>query len=125
MRLHRAPRERPETYRLRTMNDETYTLVLDALVRHNPIGLSYEECSQRTPEVLAVSTRLEGARSVAAVQRILFEEHVRWFDAAAAGSLWRYRPIAADIWRGLRGSNQAPTETSRAGASTLAVASGG
>jgi biotin-(acetyl-CoA carboxylase) ligase len=71
------------------------SLLFDA----DPIGINFEaNTDEYDAEAASIVRRLHEAGSVEALQQIIHEEFVRWFDQATAGPLERYRPIAESIW---------------------------
>lgn len=50
------------------------------------------------PEVSTILPRLHEANSPVDVQRIVYEEFVRWFDANIAGSISGYADVSGKIW---------------------------
>jgi hypothetical protein len=50
------------------------------------------------PEVSTILPRLREAHSAVDVQRIVYEEFVRWFDADLAGASTGYADVAEAIW---------------------------
>jgi len=91
---------REERRRLKAQYADLFQSVSALLFRHDPIGINFEEnTDEYEPEVGTILPRLETCHSAEDVLRVVHEEFVRWFDAGTAGSLERYREIAAEIWR--------------------------
>ena len=66
----------------------------------DPIGINFEtNTDEYNPEAVSIIARREEFESVDALQRVVHEEFVRWFDADTAGPIERYRSIAAQIWQ--------------------------
>lgn len=76
-----------------------YASVSSILFEEDPIGINLEDnTDEYEPEVETILPRLALCRSSAAVQAMVHEEFVRWFNPAAAGSVDRYQRIAERIW---------------------------
>jgi len=82
------------------MGREDLVSRVEALLFYDdPIGLNFgTNLDEYRPEAQTIVIRLPEATSQADVQRIVYEEFVRWFDRQIAGSFERYRAIAGYIW---------------------------
>lgn len=68
------------------------------LFKHDPIGINFEEnTDEYDPEAGTIVPRLKHGMTLDQVERIVWEEFVRWFESETAGPQNRYRDIAADI----------------------------
>ena len=66
----------------------------------DPIGINFEtNADEYNPEAVSIIGRRKEFQSVDALQRVVHEEFVRWFDADTAGPIDRYRSIAEQIWQ--------------------------
>jgi hypothetical protein len=72
---------------------------LEALLyRLDPIGIAFgDNPDEYSPEAGTIAPRLQDARSVDDIERVVHEEFVRWFDADTAGPSSAYREIAEEI----------------------------
>lgn len=69
------------------------------LFRHDPIRINFgTNTDEYEPEVGTILPRLEDCSSAVDMQRVVYEEFVRWFGADIAGPRERYAEIAADTW---------------------------
>jgi hypothetical protein len=78
-----------------------YRSLTALLYRHDPMGLAAAGCpkDEYEPEVGTIIPRLQEAKSVEDVRRIVHEEFLHWFDGKEmAGPESAYSAIAQDIW---------------------------
>ena len=95
------PSRRAEREALRREFGRLYLVVSKALCEADPLGLIAIGAppDEYEPEVGTVLPRLQEARSVDGMNRILHEEFVRWFGADIAGPAELYAPAAQTLWR--------------------------
>lgn len=73
--------------------------VTEILRRHDPVGVGPDAPpSEYRPEATTILPRLARAASSADVQRIVYEELVRWFDSSSVGGEHSLTGIADEIW---------------------------
>ena len=81
-------------------HNELIARVEALLFAADPIGINFEtNADEYNPEAVSIIARRGEFESVDALQRVVHEEFVRWFDANTAGPIERYRSIAAQIWQ--------------------------
>ena len=69
------------------------------LYRHDAVGIAFgDNQDEYAPEAGTIAVRLEAARTVDDVTRLVHAEFVRWFDEETAGPASRYRAIAEEVW---------------------------
>lgn len=99
---------RRERERLKESYPAAHRWLRDLLARHDPLGLisvgapndEYEEQADTLlPRLLEL--RRSGEPEEGAVLRIVHEEFVKWYGAAAAGTAERYAASAIEIQAGL------------------------
>ena len=91
------PRARRQA--LREEYTDLYDRIAGILFEEDPVGINYEDnTDEYDPEVGTILPRLKACGSAVAVQLVVHEEFVRWFNADVAGPPERYAKIAARIW---------------------------
>ena len=89
-----------ERKRLRAQYLELYDSLSELLFRHDPIRINFEiNTDEYETEVGTILPRLHGCQSLEDVQKVVYEEFVRWFDPTTAGGPDCYREIASEIWQ--------------------------
>jgi len=69
------------------------------LFQADPIGINFESnTDEYDPEAESILSRLDAEQDADEIQKIVYEEFVRWFDKHTAGEPNRYRPIAESIF---------------------------
>lgn len=69
------------------------------LFRYDPIGINFEiNPDEYDTETETILPRLKTCHSAEDVQKVLYEEFVRWFGGMARVPE-RYAEISSDIWR--------------------------
>lgn len=72
--------------------------VVALLFRHDSIGINFSDNSDEyEPEAVTLLPRLDEAKTVADLRRIILEEFVRWFGKSA-GTESDYTEIARELW---------------------------
>lgn len=85
--------------RLRESSRGLFDAIEAILFDEDPIGINFEHNGgEYEPEVETILPRLAGCADADAVQRVVHEEFVRWFDPVIAGPPERYAQIATRIW---------------------------
>jgi hypothetical protein len=80
---------------LRQRYGSLYEFVLDLLFEVDPAGINFEtNTDEYEPEVDTILPRLEGDKTVEDLQKIVYEEFMRWFGVETAGSAGNYLGIA-------------------------------
>ena len=89
-----------EKKRLRNQYRTLFDAVSQALVETDPMGLIDigAPADEYEPEVGTILPRLKEAADASDVQRIVYEEFVKWFYAGTAGPQSRYEEAANAIW---------------------------
>lgn len=79
---------------------ELITRVEALLFAADPVGINFEtNADEYNPEAVSIVARRGEFETAEALQRVVHEEFVRWFDADTAGPIERYRSVAEQIWR--------------------------
>jgi len=90
-----------ERRRLRAEYGQLFDSVAALLFQCDPIVISFENpnADEYEPETGTILPRLRVFQSEDDVRRVVYEEFVRWFEAANAGPEELYAKPAAEIWR--------------------------
>lgn len=97
---------RAEREALRKEYGELYDRVSSLLFKWDPIGINFEfNTDEYEIEVDTILPRLRTCTSAEDVQRVVYEECCRWFDADLAGPFGSYEQIGRDIWAEIRGQS--------------------
>ena len=84
---------------LRRASRGSFDRVAAILFEEDPIGINFENnTDEYEPEVETILPRLAACADVHAVQSVVHEEFVRWFDPVTAGPREGYERIARRIW---------------------------
>jgi hypothetical protein len=90
---------REERRQLKEQYGQLFDAVSSLLFRHDPIGINFEtNADEYDPEAGTILPRLRTCKTAADVQRVVYEEFVRWFDSNTAGRAAGYSKIAEEIW---------------------------
>jgi hypothetical protein len=78
--------------------------VSEILYRHDPVGVAGAGApeDEYEPEVGTILPKLQRAKSVEDVRRVVHAEFVSWFDEVTAGREEAYSDIAKEIWELLK-----------------------
>lgn len=94
-----ADQRRRRRDELRREYGVAYKRASEILFAEDPIGINFQDnIDEYDTEVSTILPRLRTCRSVEDVQRVVYEEFVRWFDVATAGSPEGYETVANRIW---------------------------
>ena len=95
-----------ESDKIRIRHDElkrqygvAYEQLSNILFTEDPIGINFKEnTDEYNPEVGTILPRLHCCLSADDVRQVLYEEFVKWFDVATAGTPENYQAAAKRIW---------------------------
>lgn len=95
----RVAAARAERERVLVGREDLVSRVEALLFYEDPIGINFEtNTDEYRPEAQTIVIRLPEATSPDDMQRIVYEEFVRWFGQETAGPVERYGVAAASIW---------------------------
>ena len=78
----------------------------------DPIGMNFEtNADEYNPEAVSIVARRGEFESLEALQRVVHEEFVRWFDADTAGPIERYRLVSEQIWQAWASDHIGPAKS--------------
>jgi len=89
-----------ERAKLKAEYGRPFETIGEMLFRLDPIGINFEgNADEYHPETGAILPRLKDCADVRDVQKVIYEEFVRWFGIETAGPEAKYRAVATEVWR--------------------------